>query len=134
MTRRNRTHNPTTFPEKLAAALAETASFSRCDSVGGYPDDWTLLDDLIVVASLSHKEEPTLTISTIPDYIVEHECWMEDDEALQELFDQCWQEPDFRRDIRAARRRERRDAERRRVEEEKWRASLREKFPPAVAP
>ena len=103
MSRRGRTHEPTTLPEKLTAALAETTSHSRCESVGGYPDDWTLLDDLIVVASLSHKDEPTLTISTIPDYIVGHECWMEDDETLQELFDQCWQEPDFRRDIRAAR-------------------------------
>jgi hypothetical protein len=58
--------------------IVEMSSGSRLDCYGGYPDDWMILGDLVILATVSHKDEPRLIIKEVDEFIEENREWLEE--------------------------------------------------------
>ena len=64
----------------LAARIVQCQSASRMDASGGYPDRFAFIDNLIVIASLSHNGAPDLEIEEIEKFITNNDFWLDSDE------------------------------------------------------
>lgn len=64
--------NNTKHPRyKEVSRIAEGRSEARTSNVGGYPDDWMVLGNLVIVASVDHDDGPELTVQSVDDYLKE---------------------------------------------------------------
>ena len=64
----------------LAARLVQAQSDSRLDALGGYPDRFAFIDNLRVIASLSHNGAPDLEIEELEKFIAANDFWLDEDE------------------------------------------------------
>jgi hypothetical protein len=65
--------------KKMANLIMECQDSGRLDAQGGYPSQWTIFANHIIIATVDHNEAPDLTIEYLPEWIQDNWYWIAED-------------------------------------------------------